>query len=359
MDDNKCTDVACLGLFMLFWVGILGIAAVCVPQGDIKGLSYGSDYLGNRCGTGEFKDRKRIWFPQLSKDLSIQHMLQPWQWSLYGLCVENCPTSTSAPIRDYGSGKEWTPYIDTFRALYYCVPKQSVNASVVHLCMEPTCTELRKPCDGARHGARFAKAWQLRDDYAECGRQTDTTETFTTKQPMANVAMDYILKFASISDTVVGAISSNAMEILLYGAALPTAMGLGWMLFLCAHATRTPAPHAHPHQTHPCARRMEALLPRDPAFRWQLALASFGSGARSPFVRYACSWVAVYLALLVLFLVLLVSFAVCAYKGGVTPPIVNSMVNQSSYWLEAQIESNYDVHLIDNSMLQATPSSYG
>ena len=35
------------------------------------------------------------------------------------------------------------------------------------------------------------------------------------------------------------------------------------------------------------------------------------------------------------------------------------MVNQSSYWLEAQIETNYDVHLIDNSMLQATPSSYG
>ncbi|EOD18549.1 hypothetical protein EMIHUDRAFT_458914 [Emiliania huxleyi CCMP1516] len=133
-DEAGCTDIFCLGLFLVFWVGIVGIGVSAISTGDLTALYRGADYLGNRCGVDDNNFEKNgesysvpgdpdtgstlggyIWYPQIAKDLSLQQsLIAKGQWAsvtLYGLCVDECPKVGSEPIEDYGhqarkNGKE-------------------------------------------------------------------------------------------------------------------------------------------------------------------------------------------------------------------------------------------------------------
>jgi hypothetical protein len=50
--EQKCTDVACLVVFCVFWAGMLAIMGISIMQGNPRRLMYGTDYLGNTCGDG-------------------------------------------------------------------------------------------------------------------------------------------------------------------------------------------------------------------------------------------------------------------------------------------------------------------
>ena len=70
--DNrrKCRDVFFLILFLLFWLGMVVIAAVAVNAGEPKRLIYGTDWQGNICGASDgFKDKKYTVYPDIGKDI--------------------------------------------------------------------------------------------------------------------------------------------------------------------------------------------------------------------------------------------------------------------------------------------------
>ena len=126
-----------LCIFMTFWVGMVTIAMGAFATGDLSGLTYGADYLGNRCGVGDFSDRPKLWYPRLSKDLGEQYDIaisHPWEMALYGLCVSECPTRPHESHPDYGTdvpgakpkASVWTAEIPTFSTLNRCVPKVEV-----------------------------------------------------------------------------------------------------------------------------------------------------------------------------------------------------------------------------------------
>lgn len=92
--SRGCTDVFCLLLFIIFWIGMVYIGYLAVTVGEPYSVLYGKDYLGNRCGRGNFTDRPKTLFPRLDQDLITQVDIAttaPWKLVLYGLCVKECP----------------------------------------------------------------------------------------------------------------------------------------------------------------------------------------------------------------------------------------------------------------------------
>ena len=72
IEDRHCTDVCCLLLFVVMWIGLLSIGIFSFFNGDLASIEYGSDYMGNRCGMGNFSDRPVVWYPRFARDVAEQ-----------------------------------------------------------------------------------------------------------------------------------------------------------------------------------------------------------------------------------------------------------------------------------------------
>ena len=108
-------------LFVVFALGMAYVTYLACTYGDPYVILYGKDYLGNRCGRGEFSNRSKVIFPRIDKDLIDQAHIattSPWNLVFYGICVEECPDVTdpknclsdmdSCIVRDYGTEEQWT-----------------------------------------------------------------------------------------------------------------------------------------------------------------------------------------------------------------------------------------------------------
>eukprot|EP00966_Prymnesium_polylepis_P217300 5029004-Prymnesium_polylepis.1 len=66
--------------------------------------------MGNRCGTGEFSGKTKLWYPRIAQDVYEQSSAlsgNPLEVYLYGLCVASCPVPQArrtTSITDYGYG---------------------------------------------------------------------------------------------------------------------------------------------------------------------------------------------------------------------------------------------------------------
>ena len=156
MEDRQCTDVCCLCLFFLFWIGLAGIASIVFASGDISRVAYGSDYMGSQCGIGELAAKPKLWYPRIAQDVYEQsHALisgHPWEIALYGICVKECPVvdeSLSQTIADYGYGqpmshakaRSWSVDLSTTSMINRCIPRESSTTSYLKLCSKPTCNQ--------------------------------------------------------------------------------------------------------------------------------------------------------------------------------------------------------------------------
>lgn len=50
--ERKRTDLVCCGVFAVYWIGMIVVMAVALATGNPARLIYGTDYLGNTCGSG-------------------------------------------------------------------------------------------------------------------------------------------------------------------------------------------------------------------------------------------------------------------------------------------------------------------
>jgi choline transporter-like protein 2/4/5 len=286
VDNWKCTDVLFLIVFALMWVGLLVIFFVSFVNGDLAALEYGTDYLGNRCGTGNLTDRPVVWYPRISEDLGSQwEFLQshPSSMVMYGVCLPECPTRPSPPIADYGwfeghpSAKAayWPVAMSTFNAINHCIPEMKTNSSVRHFCEFPDCKSAGESCKQVVGVS--GDVWELttREQYSKCSRQVDLVQQTYTKQPNTGPVLEYLLAVASELNAATRMVRKHALEIFAYGVGLSTLLGFGWMVFL-----------------------------------------------------FLCAGVAVYLALLLLGLLLTLCTLLFAYKGGVGGQIVHAFVEE-------------------------------
>jgi hypothetical protein len=107
-EGRKCTDFCCCVLFLVF----LALWGVCFFIGYYYGeplsLIYARDYKDRLCGTGDFENQTRTYYPRLKDDLlefamqtlgsitsldfeALMNVLDFDVLNLTGICVESCP----------------------------------------------------------------------------------------------------------------------------------------------------------------------------------------------------------------------------------------------------------------------------
>lgn len=98
--DRWPTDVLCLFLFVMFWVGMVVIACFGVWSGNPLSLILPTDYQDNICGYEKGSGNHNLWDlstkPVLWFPFSFDKNISNFQFidALYmGVCVESCPTA--------------------------------------------------------------------------------------------------------------------------------------------------------------------------------------------------------------------------------------------------------------------------
>lgn len=128
LEGRGCTDLFCLILFCVYWVGMFAVAGIAFSKGDAKRLIYGTDYLGGTCGLDTHVDRKRIVYPRTNEDLLLNmkggklSLSDPSAFKFYGICVSECPKERELTCNyvgdqipaDDADAKDWTaPFFPT------------------------------------------------------------------------------------------------------------------------------------------------------------------------------------------------------------------------------------------------------
>lgn len=106
---RSCTDVLCIPVFILFWIGLFIIAGFGFWSGNPATLVEPLDYAGNMCGYAvgkgnsnvfDLSNRTYLWYPfefrpdQL-KDITTSRLISALG---LGICVESCPQNVVSLI---------------------------------------------------------------------------------------------------------------------------------------------------------------------------------------------------------------------------------------------------------------------
>lgn len=93
---RTCTDLLCLILFGLFWLGFIAIAGIAFLVGDPLRLVYGTDSFGNVCGRKNYQSDHAVSYSGL--DLTNQKYVFFMDAANLKkglkICVSSCPTET-------------------------------------------------------------------------------------------------------------------------------------------------------------------------------------------------------------------------------------------------------------------------
>ena len=251
-----CTDVFCIVLFLAFALGMIYLTFLAWTYGEPYSILYGKDYLGNRCGIGDFKNRSKTVFPRIDKDLMEQAAVAtatPWKVVLYGLCVASCPSVTDPTkcfgasmeecmVRDYGSEQQqqqaggkavWFTVLPTLDVLNRCVPTKHVTSDAApDRCAYPACDPVTNPwmqCD-----AEFPSLWTMTTLFerskCEVKFQSVRVDQLATTEPSPLV--ERIADKVGFLARVISSLVDAQTEILLLGLLAPTLLGLAWLVLL-------------------------------------------------------------------------------------------------------------------------------
>ncbi|KAJ0409344.1 hypothetical protein ATCC90586_000581 [Pythium insidiosum] len=156
---RKCRDVLCCLLFIVYWLGMIVVAAIGLNAGQPLTLVYGRDYNGTTCGTGDMAGRQLTAFPRLDEDMlvALTHQVPLTKMPFFGVCVAACPLAGDT-VCTYDNATCWTTTLDTTAVLFRCVPLDSKQNETVlaQRCLDPIgadpdCTAdrfLSKACPG-------------------------------------------------------------------------------------------------------------------------------------------------------------------------------------------------------------------
>jgi choline transporter-like protein 2/4/5 len=140
------------------------IAGAGVASGNPERLIYGTDYLGNVCGSDTMKDKPLVYYPRMNKDLldAASKGTSVLDTNMYGICVPNCPkqgpeicnydqysvdangleTYTGSPSQKLNidwissTGPCWRVGITTTPTLFRCIPEQNQVVTRTERCVD-------------------------------------------------------------------------------------------------------------------------------------------------------------------------------------------------------------------------------
>jgi len=245
-----CTDVLCLLLFIAFWFGTVYISWLSIYVGKPWSVLYGADYLGNRCGRGEFSDRPKTYFPRIDEDILAQAdvaITYPWRVAFYGLCVDECP-NVSLPeacfsnpdgckVYDYGPSTEraaefYYATLPSVSVINRCIPTRVANPDTEpDRCAFPQCDNVTYPwmtCDPT-----YPTTWLLEYPYStQCEVKFSVATTRVLAPMVSSPLTDKIREQMSVAQEVGSALMDAILEMLAFGVLLPLCLGFLWLILL-------------------------------------------------------------------------------------------------------------------------------
>ncbi|KAK1946620.1 Choline transporter-like protein 5 [Phytophthora citrophthora] len=292
-NDRGCTDILCLLLFVVFWIGMIIIAGVGYKHGKPQRLIYGTDWMGRTCGAQadktdnvpayDFTDYKYMIYPRLSEDLltlgitdSKQLMKTSTLKKLFGVCVKSCPLLTDAPngedlyvhaYLDYEmhalpvnedavsagasmeyvrAGSPWKLITNSSNVLYRCVELTEITTTQTARCIDD-CTASE---EAAYHPGKPLTCGtnETTNPFRDCGSTTcakmitslrpNCTSLETTKEErqIGAATDDPITKTLSRKWHMVarwlGDLQKAALPILICGGLFALVLGLFWLVML-------------------------------------------------------------------------------------------------------------------------------
>ncbi|GFO29551.1 choline transporter-like protein 2 [Plakobranchus ocellatus] len=93
MKNRSCTDIICCAIFLTCVTGMLCCSIIGFARGDPIKLVYPTDSFGNICGTGDFEDKKFLFFFDLLKCAQTGAAVVTVGCPTPQICVSECPSS--------------------------------------------------------------------------------------------------------------------------------------------------------------------------------------------------------------------------------------------------------------------------
>ena len=250
-----CTDILCLLIYGIFMLGMMYLFYLGCTVGDPYVVVYGKDYLGNRCGRGNFTDRPKVIFPRIGEDVLEQAAIAttaPWKLVFYGLCVESCPNVTdpttcfgdpdSCMSFDYGEEAQWEAaggssfyysVMPTISVINRCIPiKNQRQGGEIPRCAWPLCDNVTNPwmvCD-----TEFPTLWTplTAEQRGKCEIKFENHNVATLAAQKPSPIVDQIADYMGSAQRIIGSLIDCQTEIYIYGIAVPMALGIAWLVAL-------------------------------------------------------------------------------------------------------------------------------
>ena len=255
LNRRGCTDFCCVILFVMFWLGMIYLLYLGATVGDPYMVLYGKDYLGNRCGRGNFTSRKRVIFPRIEQDVLEQSAIastQPWKLKFYGICVAECPNVQDPTVcfgnpdacmtYDYGTEKQWRAaggsryyysVMPTISIINRCIPiVNKLESGPPAKCAYPICDNVTNPwmvCD-----AEFPSLWMPQDasQRARCEIKYEENEVTALATERPSPLVDRIADKMGSAQVIVEGILDAQHELLVWGVLVPIGLGFTWLILL-------------------------------------------------------------------------------------------------------------------------------
>lgn len=246
-------------------MGVLGaICGLALYAGDWAMLVYDADYLGNRCGVGDYADKPKAFYPRIPLDMMEQPDVVAsgsfWKLKRYALCVDECPSAFSIDnptfIADYGYDPEtyttaalgsgtraqWISVLPTIDMFNRCIPRIKANADKTIMCAYPKCTATEVSAVGGTcyaGGAPFTNdEWAATTDAQKAVCQVELSETNTLSYSLASGDEASAALLTSVASSVGGfyeivtAFVKSFTYILAGGVGAPLVLAFAYMLLL-------------------------------------------------------------------------------------------------------------------------------
>jgi choline transporter-like protein 2/4/5 len=256
-DERHCTDISFLILFSVYWIGMFIVAAISFMSGEPERLLYAVSHDGVLCGTEQYLDKKRVYYPKLQEDLIDAYMNHgdlydpsrggdPMKIPFYGVCVKKCPKQLEVlSVED----KKYLVNMNTTDVFFRCLPFYNVQHTMLIQC--GTCKageNCRDSCSSAIKGFLPANAtcmdakipcssgpdceFQLALNIPQCLTAIKYENTVTEKGARSDPIFDSLNTGTAVITRMVGDLEMAAPGVLVSGGIIAVVMGLTWLFAL-------------------------------------------------------------------------------------------------------------------------------
>jgi choline transporter-like protein 2/4/5 len=248
---HKCTDVAFLVFFLLYWVGMLVIFSMAYKTGDPFRLIYGTNAEGVTCGRGNYTGKRLIYYPRLHEDIedALKSTYSPSDWAslaakglnpnvsltdgaskFYGVCVSECPQAGDVvPDGESNGGEGWEVPLSTNNVLFRCLAYNNVTSYYEAKCILP---DIHKTDPPIVCGNTMDCTSKVNNKYPDCVKMALDLDQRTEKLANSNAVYDFLTSGGAILTRAFGDMVLSTPSVLLCGGVLAMISSFAYLTLL-------------------------------------------------------------------------------------------------------------------------------